>query len=150
MSRNPSLTKLLMITNNSTSGESLEFALKQHPFQIRSTFSCGEGEELSKVFHPDVILIDLWCPQTGEVDFCEEIRAISGAPILILTNNNRPGIIEQMLDAGADECLIKPAPTNILVAHLNTLARRYQVELEARKASKTIHYQDINDPILFE
>lgn len=150
MSTNPTLTKLLIITNNATSSESLEYALKQHQFQIRSTSSCGEGEQLSKVFKPDVILVDLWLPKAGGVEFCNEIRAYTNAPILILTTNNKPGIIEQMLDAGADECLLKPAPTNILVAHLNTLARRYQVELEARKVLKTMRYEDINNSILYE
>lgn len=150
MSTNQTPTKLLIITNDATSGESLELALKQHQFQIRSTSSCGEGGKLSKVFNPDVILVDFWSPKAGGVDFCKEIRAYSNAPILILTTNNKTGIIEQMLDAGADECLIKPAPTNILVAHLNTLARRYQVELQARKALKMMRYEDINNPILYQ
>ncbi len=148
MSTKQTPTKLLMIVDDPTSVESLITALKQHKFQIRSTNSCVEGRQLTKTFDPDVILVDLWSPNDGGVELCKEIRSFSAAPILILTSSSKPGHVEKMLDAGADECLIKPAPQNILVAHIKTLSRRYQVELEAKQAMKTTCDEDPNNLIV--
>jgi DNA-binding response OmpR family regulator len=42
------------------------------------------------------------------------------------------GLIEEALNAGADEYLTKPISENILIAHLNTLSRRSREEKDAK------------------
>ena len=147
MANNITPTKVLIITNDLSSGESLEMLLEQNNFKIRSTSTCGEGENLSKHFKPDVILVDLWDPKSGGIKFCAEIRAYCAAPILVLSTHNKSGFVEKILDAGADECLIKPAPTNILVAYLNTLARRFKVEQNAQLAINKMCINDVNNSV---
>jgi two-component system response regulator ParR len=147
LANNNTPTKVLIITNDLGSGESLEMLLEQHKFQIRSTSTCGEGENLANQFKPDVILVDLWDPKSGGDKFCAEIRAYSAAPILVLSTHNKHGFVEKILDAGADECLIKPAPTNILVAHLNTLSRRYKVERNAQLAIGQMCINTVNNSV---
>jgi len=55
---------------------------------------------------------------------CRSVRAFSNVPILILSAINDPGMVASALDAGADDYLVKPVPSAILVAHLNKLIRR--------------------------
>jgi DNA-binding response OmpR family regulator len=148
LSNNRKNTKLLIITNDLHTCESLNLALNPYQFQIRSVPSFTDGEKIADQFNPDVILLDLWSPSSGGIDACARVRAFSSAPILVLSTNNKPGIVENMLNAGADECLIKPAPTNILIAHLKTLARRYRVEIDAKVALNKISQNDIKNNLL--
>jgi PleD family two-component response regulator len=55
-------------------------------------------------------------------------------PILVLSALNKPGAVAQALDEGADDYLIKPVPSGVLVAHLKNLIRRARVEREASAA----------------
>jgi two-component system response regulator ResD len=55
---------------------------------------------------------------------CKIIREFSHVSILILSALDSPGLVAAALDAGADDYLIKPVPTNVLMAHIHTLVRR--------------------------
>jgi DNA-binding response OmpR family regulator len=55
---------------------------------------------------------------------CKAVRAFSNLPILILSALDEPAIVASVLDIGADDFLVKPVPSTVLVAHLNKLARR--------------------------
>ena len=43
---------------------------------------------------------------------------------MILSALDMPGMVSKALDAGADDYLIKPVASSILIAHLNNLVRR--------------------------
>jgi len=125
---NDTQTKIIINCNDLASTESLEIALSQHGFTVHKATSCHEVSNMAQKIDPDVIIIDLFSLQEGSPDFCQDFRTLSQAPILVLFTGNKPGIVERMLNAGADECITKPASTKILVAHLKTLARRYREE----------------------
>jgi DNA-binding response OmpR family regulator len=55
---------------------------------------------------------------------CKTVREFSNVPIVILSALDDPAMIASALDAGADDYLIKPVSSSILVAHLNRLIRR--------------------------
>ena len=55
---------------------------------------------------------------------CKAIRAFSNAPILILSAINDPRLVASILDAGADDFLVKPVPSGVLVAHIRKMIRR--------------------------
>jgi DNA-binding response OmpR family regulator len=52
------------------------------------------------------------------------VREFSNVPIVILSALDDPAMIASALDAGADDYLVKPVSSSILVAHLNRLIRR--------------------------
>ena len=54
----------------------------------------------------------------------ESIRKFSSTPILILSVLDNPGLVARALDKGADDYLVKPVPSGILIAHINNLTRR--------------------------
>ncbi len=72
-------------------------------------------------------------PEMDGWQVCRSIRAISQAPILVLSAINKPGLITRVLDEGADDYLIKPVSSNVLLAHLNNLARRIPVKQSPSK-----------------
>jgi two-component system KDP operon response regulator KdpE len=69
-------------------------------------------------------VVDLMMPEIDGFSLCRKIREFSQVPILVLSAVNKPGITAQVLETGADDYLNKPMKSNLLVAHLNKLARR--------------------------
>jgi DNA-binding response OmpR family regulator len=55
---------------------------------------------------------------------CNQIRSFSKVPILVFSALDSPGMVASALDAGADDYLVKPVPSGVLIAHLNKLTRR--------------------------
>jgi DNA-binding response OmpR family regulator len=45
-------------------------------------------------------------------------------PILILSAINDPAMVASVLDSGADDFLVKPVPSSVLVAHIRKTVRQ--------------------------
>ena len=98
--------------------------------------SSDEGMETIRRSNPDIVVLDLYLPETDGWQICRSIREFSPVPILVLSALNKPGTVAEALDEGADDYLIKPVPGGILVAHLNNLTRRARAEREAASRSE--------------
>src|SRR5439155_15277291 len=57
---------------------------------------------------PDVVLLDLAMPGLDGALVCREIRAISDAPIIIVSGERDLTVTVELLDAGADDYIRKP------------------------------------------
>jgi DNA-binding response OmpR family regulator len=68
---------------------------------------------------------------------CKEIRKTSSVPILILSAINDPRMVASVLDVGADDFLVKPVPSGVLVANIKKLIRRNTGTLDVSKLKKT-------------
>jgi two-component system KDP operon response regulator KdpE len=116
--------KILAIDDDTAMTELLTLLLQSHDFEIATANSGQEGIKLIPQIKPDIILLDLMMPNMDGWDTCKKIRAFSNIPIIVLSALNNPGMVASALDAGADDYLIKPVPSSLLVAHIKTLARR--------------------------
>jgi DNA-binding response OmpR family regulator len=90
-------------------------------------FTSNSGPDGINQIHrksPDIIILDLMMPEMDGYEVCQQIRSFSTVPILVLSALDMPGVVSKALDAGADDYLIKPVTSSILVAHLNNLLRR--------------------------
>ncbi len=132
MTSNNKPTKVVVIDDNHTTIELLKTVLEPNKYVILGANSSVVGLNAALEFDSDVFIIDTLSPERDSLMICEEIRAKSDAPILVLSAGKKPGVLERTLNAGADEYLVKPVPANILIAHLKTLTRRFQEEKKAK------------------
>jgi two-component system KDP operon response regulator KdpE len=116
--------KILVIDDDPAMTELLSLVLAPTKAQIFTSNSGEEGLKLVKEHDPDIVLLDLMMPKMDGWQVTENIRSISSAPILILSVMDNPGLVARALDKGADDYLVKPVPTGILIAHINNLTRR--------------------------
>jgi DNA-binding response OmpR family regulator len=79
-----------------------------------------------------VMVVDLLMPDMDGLKVCREVRQFGCMPILILSAVSRPNIAEEVLNSGADDFLIKPMSSGVLIASLNRLARRARAEHNAQ------------------
>jgi two-component system response regulator MtrA len=125
--------KVLAIDDDPAITELLTLLLRSHAFDVITANSGEEGVALAHSQSPDIIILDLMMPGMDGWQVCSAIRSFSKLPIIILSALDNPGMVASALDAGADDYLIKPVPSGVLVAHINNLARRANAEIEAKK-----------------
>ena len=70
-------------------------------------------------------------PEMNGTEVCREIRAFSQVPILVLSAVSKPGMVAQALDEGADDYLLKPITSSVLIARLKRLVWRARAEQAA-------------------
>ena len=116
--------KVLSIDDDPAMTELLTLVLKTHGLEARVANNGEEGIRLTREFCPDVVILDLMMPGMDGWQVCHKIRTFSTVPILILSALDTTGLVANSLDAGADDYLVKPVPSGVLIAHLNTLIRR--------------------------
>ncbi len=118
------MTRVLIIDDDVNMTGVLEVVLREAGYEVFTTNSGNRGVELVQPSDPDVIILDLIMPEMDGWATCREIRKICQVPILILSVINKPELIARALDEGADDYLVKPVPSNVLISRLKTLARR--------------------------
>jgi DNA-binding response OmpR family regulator len=117
-------TKILVIDDDVAITELLSMLLRTHGFDVIVTNSGADGIHLVEETIPNVVLLDLMMPDKDGWQVCKAIRAFSNIPILILSAINDPSVVASVLDAGADDFLVKPVPSGVLVAHIRKMVRQ--------------------------
>lgn len=115
---------VLTIDDDNAITELLAMLLRTHGYEVVTANNGEEGIQFIKEKNPHVIVLDLMMPGMDGWQVCKRVRAFSNVPIVILSALDDPAMIAAALDAGADDYLVKPVSSSILVAHLNRLIRR--------------------------
>lgn len=73
---------------------------------------------------PDVVILDLGLPDIDGSDVLRMIRGVSDVPVIVATARDDESEIVALLDAGADEYVVKPFSGGQLEARIRALLRR--------------------------
>ena len=133
------LTRVLVIDDDQAMTEMLRLVLEPNAFEVHEAHSGTEGIEATHHINPEVVVLDLLMPGMDGWEVCKEIRKFSQVPILVLSAISKPGIIAKALDEGADDYLLKPMPSSVLIAHLKRLARRARAEQETNNPNINLY-----------
>ena len=127
-------TRVLIIDDDKVLTDLLELSLDPELFDVTAANSGEEGLKAASQQDPEVIILDLVMPGVSGWQVGKAIREFSRVPILVMSALDKPGVVTNALDGGADDFLIKPVSIEILIAHINKLARRGHAEVEAAAA----------------
>lgn len=81
---------------------------------------------------PDVVVLDLGLPDVDGEDLLRMIRAVSEVPIIVATARDDEADVIRLLNAGADEYVVKPYSGLELEARVRALLRRIEMGGNAR------------------
>jgi DNA-binding response OmpR family regulator len=73
---------------------------------------------------PDVVILDLGLPDLDGGDLLKMLRAVSTVPVVVATARDDESEIVRLLDAGADDYVVKPYSADHLEARIRALLRR--------------------------
>ncbi|HMD88512.1 MAG TPA: response regulator [Anaerolineaceae bacterium] len=116
--------KVLVIDDDPAMTDLLKILLLAVSSNVYTANTGIEGIALARSTDIDIIILDLMMPEMDGWQVCKSVRDFSSVPILILSALDSPGMVAAALDAGADDYLIKPVTSSVLIAHLTKLIRR--------------------------
>jgi DNA-binding response OmpR family regulator len=102
----------------------LERELTAAGFDVRTAHDGLVGLELIRKWQPDVILLDVMMPKIDGISILPRYRAVTQAPILILSAKGGTDDKVLGLRNGADQYVAKPFEIPELVARLRSALRR--------------------------
>ena len=97
-------------------------------------FSSTDGGEALRMFYrhrPDLCITDLTMPGMDGFQLISRIRDMSDCPVVIYTVLGTEDNLIRGLELGADEYLVKPVSTSVLLARVRSLLRRSSRPVEA-------------------
>ena len=119
------MTRILVVEDESSFSEALEFLLGKEGFTV---ITAATGSEALKKFDQggiDLILLDLMIPEISGTEVCRQIRSKSKVPIIMLTAKDSEVDKVVGLEIGADDYVTKPYSARELVARINAVLRRH-------------------------
>jgi DNA-binding response OmpR family regulator len=121
-------TKVLVIDDDADTTAMLRLILEPNAYDVNVSHSGPEGIKTAHLLNPEVIILDLSMSDMDSWQVCKEIRAFSQVPILVLSAISNPGMVAKALDEGADDFLLKPMTSSVLIAHMKRLVWRARAE----------------------
>lgn len=108
----------------------LRMTLEAEGISVAEAATGGQGLEEASGSRPDLVILDLGLPDMDGVEVIRQLRAFTGAPIVILSARSDEAQKVAALDTGADDYLTKPFGNSELMA-------RIRVHLRKRAAAAT-------------
>lgn len=98
--------------------------LSDRSYAVRSTGTALDA--LREVAHapPDAVILDLGLPDLDGAEALKMLRGVSDVPVIVATARDDEAEIVRLLNAGADDYLVKPFSSEHLGARLGAVLRR--------------------------
>lgn len=134
--------KILVVDDDRHNREALKLLLEKEDFSVILAQSGGEAQLAAIDSKPDVILMDVALPDTDGIALCRRFksdRRTAFIPVLLMSGQYKEveKQVEGMEEGGADDYLVKPFSSLLLVAKMRTVLRRYSAPEELKELLKT-------------
>jgi two-component system KDP operon response regulator KdpE len=117
-------TRILAVDDEPEILRALETILRGAGYEVETAASGERALAQATLRPPDAVLLDLVLPDRTGIEVCRELRALTEAPILILSVVGEEQEKVEALDAGADDYVTKPFGVSELLARLRAALRR--------------------------
>ncbi len=116
--------RVLLVEDDRELRATLRDALQVEGHTVQTAASLCEG--LALLQHdqaPDLVLLDLGLPDGEGEQLLAELRRSKGTPVLVISARHGDGSKVRLLDAGADDYLVKPFSIGELLARMRVALR---------------------------
>jgi DNA-binding response OmpR family regulator len=122
------MAKIVIAEDEPDIRELIAFTLRFAGHEVIAGSNGEEGYNLTKKEHPDLSMFDVRMPKMTGYDACKKIKAdpeIAHIPVIFLSAKGQENEIEQGMEAGADEYLLKPFAPDQLAERIKTILAKY-------------------------
>ena len=116
--------KIFIVEDNLKALKELEILLKRYGFEIVCAKDFSDIPQQIQNVKPHLILLDINLPQYDGFFICQNIRAVSKVPIIIVTARDSDVDTIMGIRLGADDYIKKPYSPEILVVKVQAVLRR--------------------------
>jgi DNA-binding response OmpR family regulator len=118
------VARLLIIEDDLAIRTKLIRALSERGHAVASASTAMDGLQTALAERPDVVLLDLGLPDLDGLELLRMLRAVSRVPVIVATARDDEAEIVNVLDAGADDYVVKPFSAAHLDARVRAVLRR--------------------------
>lgn len=129
------MASILIIEDDQRIRESLAKRLSERGHDIETVTTAMDGVQRAVSGDFDVIVLDLGLPDLDGTEALRMIRSVSQVPVVVATARDDEADIIAVLDAGADDYVIKPYSADHLAARVRAVMRRTGDQPEDRMIS---------------
>jgi len=115
--------RILVVDDDAALSEMIGIILASEDFEPVYCYDGSSAREVFRSSEPDLILLDLMLPGMDGIQVCQQIRAESDVPIVMLTAKSDTADVVRGLEAGADDYVPKPFKPAELVARVKARLR---------------------------
>lgn len=117
--------KILFAEDDATLRKHITYLLTHAGYKVTTAQNGAEALDHALAEPFDIIILDWLMPLLSGVEVCTKLRATqNSAGIMLLTARDATEDIITGLDAGADDYLVKPFKSDVLLARIRALGRR--------------------------
>ncbi|MFJ7219897.1 response regulator transcription factor [Amycolatopsis sp. NPDC098790] len=122
------MATVLLVEDDPTIRTAVLRALTERGHAVTSAPTAMAGLQAAVTDRPDVVLLDLGLPDLDGREVLRMVRAVSAVPIIVVTARGAEEEIVRLLDAGADDYVVKPFGGAQLDARIRAVLRRAEPE----------------------
>lgn len=131
------MAQLLLVEDDTAIRGALIRALSERGHAVTSTPAAMTALQHVVDTPPDLVLLDLGLPDLSGYEVLRMMRAVSKVPVVVITARDDEKEIVRVLNAGADDYLVKPFGPGQLDARIRAVLRRSE-PAEAKGSSPIV------------
>jgi serine phosphatase RsbU (regulator of sigma subunit) len=133
---------ILVVDDIQSNRELMEAILSNHGYRVFLADSAAQALELLEHNSVDIALVDVNMPGMDGKELCARIRAdplIAHIPVMLISAKyiERDDVVSG-LNGGADEYLVKPIDSHVLLARVEAILRGKRYEDDLREANRVM------------
>jgi two-component system KDP operon response regulator KdpE len=118
------VAQLLLVEDDAAIRGALIRTLTERGHAVTSMATAMSGLQHLLASPPDLILLDLGLPDVSGYEALRMMRAVSSVPVVVITARDDEADIIRVLDAGADDYVVKPFGPGQIEARIRAVLRR--------------------------
>jgi len=128
--------RVLVVEDEREIRELIRSSLGVEGFDVQTAVSISEAMAMIRHAPPDLVLLDLGLPDGDGIELVQQVRRQHMLPILVVSARHQEAQKVQLLDAGADDYLVKPFSIDELLARIRVALRHRGTTVQA---AVTVH-----------
>ena len=118
------MAQLLLVEDDAAIRSALIRTLAERGHAVTSMGTAMTALQHLLASPPDLILLDLGLPDVSGYEALRMMRAVSSVPVVVITARDDEADIIRVLDAGADDYVVKPFGPGQIEARIRAILRR--------------------------
>ena len=133
------MAKILVIDDEAAIRRILREILEHEKYQVDDAASAIEALHLVKENEYDAMLCDIKMPQMDGIEFLEESKKISDAPVIMISGHGTIDTAVEAIKKGAFDYISKPPDLNRLLITLRNALDKSQLMTETKALKKVVN-----------